>query len=858
MTIKKSSELYKWKESELKAKFKQDWYNWETVKKQLDSIEISEEIDKNLSKLEKNTDDYYKYLKGLIDKQGNSLETSESKENVASIQENQTKSLQANVTEAVNDVKQSAEQATISAWEKAIMEKAEKLKNIPLIWGMLYDMASDLISNVRSDLEEKPENSNFWEKFKRRLKIWFATFVLWIFWIKWVKEQITQSVEQASSQANDVTASVWETASNIVGEAKKLNDKVEDENINKESEGSEQIDDKKESNEKMWKVDYVGFKLLLELSWEKYNKQNASTYIANWLKDVTYEDFIKERSESKFKEKVIKQWWWENLDLNEQYEQVTNAFASSKVQDLLRIWLNWDMLRKILKWIDWDRDNKKLKEKFWEYRFNEIYEMSTKEDFDYKKLTIWELSILYLYTAPVLFNWWINYVVSWISELTSAFPELIEEVKGIIWWEEDYFSEDLNKALLKWGRELVWKDINLETAVSKMEIKEEDKKDFEKVFNFWNKINELVWEQWLKLEPDELKLFNDNLSYKEIYALYLITWWELEIKKMSWLTLVSLIWAVSSIVWQQNDLEHGLKEYGIVRRYLKSFVSEWKDIFTDDQKTVLWIYAEKALEIEANSVKKYIAKWLSILWIWSLEEWTMYWWSAFVIWTWTKTIWKIFLKKGIKKWTVSLLGLALKRIGFTLQIWWAAVWLWSLVMNDWDLQFSEDNKETDSKNTGEIDNEKFLKWHKIIKTNIDWKEKDVWLILEDWNSPIIIIDGVTYLMRIIDTSLIAQTTDWLASKDYPEYQPIVMEWNIIKLWNKQRLDINETLNPEWKWLRKSEIPWLKSFWNWLYNWIKDNTWYKIIWDFEVKNYYNLWTINWEPNLAVWLVPFEEQ
>ena len=161
MTIKKSSELYKWKESELKAKFKQDWYNWETVKKQLDSIEISEEIDKNLSKLEKNTDDYYKYLKGLIDKQGNSLETSESKENVASIQENQTKSLQANVTEAVNDVKQSAEQATISAWEKAIMEKAEKLKNIPLIWGMLYDMAWDLVSNVRSDLEEKPENSNF-------------------------------------------------------------------------------------------------------------------------------------------------------------------------------------------------------------------------------------------------------------------------------------------------------------------------------------------------------------------------------------------------------------------------------------------------------------------------------------------------------------------------------------------------------------------------------------------------------------------------------------------------------------------------------------------------------------------------
>ena len=113
-------------------------------------------------------------------------------------------------------------------------------------------------------------------------------------------------------------------------------------------------------------------------------------------------------------------------------------------------------------------------------------------------------------------------------------------------------------------------------------------------------------------------------------------------------------------------------------------------------------------------------------------------------------------------------------------------------------------------------------------------------------------------MRIIDTSLIAQTTDWLASKDYPEYQPIVMEWNIIKLWNKQRLDINKTLNPEWKWLKKSEISWLKSFWNWLYNWIKDNTWYKIIWDFEVKSYYNLWTIHWEPNLAVWLVPFEEQ
>ena len=845
MTIKKSSELYKWKESELEAKFKQDWYDWEKVKKQLDSIEISKQIDDNLSKLEKNTDEYYKYLKDLIDKQGNSWEklTNSEKDLIS-----KTKSLQTNVTETLNTVKESTEQATISAWESAIMDRAEKLKNIPLIWGMLYDMASDLVSNVRSDLEEKPENSNFWEKFKRRLKIWFATFVLWIFWIKWVKEQITQSVEQASSQVKDVADSVWETVNNVVEE-------VKEEDTNK-PEKSEQINEKKEGNEKMWKINYVGFKLLLELSWEKYNNQNSSIYIADWLKDFTYEDFIKEKSENDFKSKVIEKWWWKGLDLDKQYREVTNAFASKKVQDLLRIWLNWEMLRKILKWVNWNRDNKKLKEKFWEYRFNEIYEISTKEDFDYKKLTIWELSILYLYTAPVLFNWWINYVVSWISELTSAFPELIEEVKGIIWWEEDYFSEDLNKALLKWGRELVWGDF--ETAVSKMKIKEKDQEDFKEVFEFWNKINELVWEQWLKLEPDELKLFNDNLSYKEIYALYLITWWELEIKKMSWLALVSLIWAVSNIVWQQNDLEHSLKEYGIVRRYLLSFGSEWKDIFTDDQKTVLWIYAEKALEIEANSVKKYIAKWLSILWIWSLEKWAMYWWSAFVIWTWTKTIWKIFLKNGIKKWTVSLLGLALKRIGFTLQIWWAAVWLWSLVMNDWDLQFSEDNKETDSKNTGKIDNEKFLKWHKIIKTNIDWKEKDVWLILEDWNSPIIIIDGVTYLMRIIDTSLIAQTTDWLASKDYPEYQPIVMEWNIIKLWNKQRLDINKTLNPEWKWLKKSEISWLKSFWNWLYNWIKENTWYKIIWDFEVKSYYNLWTIHWEPNLAVWLVPFEEQ
>ncbi|ATU05113.1 hypothetical protein BKN14_01495 [Candidatus Gracilibacteria bacterium HOT-871] len=850
MTIKKSSELYKGKESELKAKFKQDGYNWETVKKQLDSIEISEEIDKNLSKLEKNTDDYYKYLKGLIDKQGNSLETSESKENVASIQENQTKSLQANVTEAVNDVKQSAEQATISAGEKAIMEKAEKLKNIPLIGGMLYDMAGDLVSNVRNDLDEKPENSNFWEKFKRRLKIGFATFVLGIFGIKGVKEQITQSVEQASSQVKDVADSVGETANNVVEE-------VKEEDTNK-LEKSEQINEKKEGNEKMGKINYVGFKLLLELSGEKYNKQNSSIYIADGLKDFTYEEFLEKKSEDDFKNKVIEKGRGENLDLDGQYREVTNAFASKKVQDLLRIGLNGEMLRKILKGVNGDKINNKLKEKFGEDRFNEIYEMSTKEDFDYKKLTIGELSILYLYTAPVLFNGGINYVVSGISELTSAFPELIKEVKEIIGGEEDYFSEDLNKALLKGGRELVGKDIDLETAVSKMEIKEEDKKDFEKVFNFGNKINELVGEQGLKLEPDELKLFNDNLSYKEIYALYLITGGELEIKKMSGLTLVSLIGAVSSIVGQQNDLEHGLKEYGIVRRYLKSFVSEGKDIFTDDQKTVLGIYAEKALEIEANSVKKYIAKWLSILGIGSLEEGTMYGGSAFVIGTGTKTIGKIFLKKGIKKGTISLLGLALKRIGFTLQIGGAAVGLGSLVMNDGDLQFSEDNKETDSKNTGEIDNEKFLKGHKIIKTNIDGKEKDVGLILEDGNSPIIIIDGVTYLMRIIDTSLIAQTTDGLASKDYPEYQPIVMEGNIIKLGNKQRLDINETLNPEGKGLKKSEIPGLKSFWNGLYNWIKDNTGYKIIGDFEVKNYYNLGTINGEPNLAVGLVPFEEQ
>ena len=178
------------KEQEVGKIFTEKWYDWQKTKKGLEGIEINEKTAKELESLKSDVKEYAERLKGLY------VETY--KKEPEKISEEKISDTLKNVWEQSFQLAENTENKALDAAEEQILKKAEWLKEIPLVWDFLYDYAKDILWETKKSLEPNP-NEKAWDRFIRKMKIWFWSVILSLFWFKWIKEFLNTKKDWDSS-----------------------------------------------------------------------------------------------------------------------------------------------------------------------------------------------------------------------------------------------------------------------------------------------------------------------------------------------------------------------------------------------------------------------------------------------------------------------------------------------------------------------------------------------------------------------------------------------------------------------------------------------------------------------------------
>lgn len=814
MSERKWFEIPKQMEEWLKQEFEKKWYDWEKVKKALEQVRI-EEVNLKLDELEARTTEWveraYKGIKEILQK--HNLLDSTKKEN--------------------SEVKTITEETLKETWVNKSSEKIREVTwKIPLIWGWLAEMWKEFLE----DSIKPVNNSNLESSITSKISKWFYGIVFWFLWVKSLDSYLEENKEKIWQVFGNVSENVSEKLENI---SEKVSEKVLEE---KPKEKQEKVLENIENSDLRY---YGSFKMLIELWWESYNKNVSVKEYTKIFKDITYENFLNNKDNLNFFNVP------ENL--KEYLPWILNSFSSKKVQDLLRIWLKKDSLEKILMWKNLNTPNEKVKKFLWEKRFDEILAMLKSNNFDYKKLTVWELSYLYSFTVPVLFWWALSYSseVIW-NYLPDSISSEISKLKELE--NKDFFTEELIAKISTWWIE---NTNNSKENLLKNFSTEKDKQDFEKLFEFKNYVIwEFLNEKALALNEEEKAVIRKELKYRHIAILYSITWWE-KISFINEANLPLILWTIVEIMKTNNASNVNLAS-NYLNRYLKEFALTDTNFLTEDQKTVIEIFGKKIIFMFTNNYRNKLAETLGFAWInqeKALLLSAVTWVSAVWLHKWTK--WMI--NKGIQRWAHSFLWHFLRKWVWPLWIASVALWWASFVLDENSEQ--ENNFQKELKDSYEKwDLRKYMELVKkfensisLEQINIDWKTEEVWLISLPWESPLIIRWDEVFTIGIypgLGKKIWEDITFWGyevdAKIDWKNVYPITISWEKIIFWETgYELNLEQSLmNME---TVKSWVSALAEFWN---NALEQFWWKRKISEWY-WNYIKLWEV-WE--FWIWLIP----
>lgn len=339
MTKQKKVELFenKEKETQLRERFEKDWYNWEEVKEKLEKIRQKEEIDKNLSKLEWSVEENYKYIKSLLEKYKDELDSQES------LKDKTKKSLDEKIEEEKDKLK-----------EKLL----QKTKDIPIIWWLLYNA----LKWIDESKEEKKDDW-FWEKTKKWFFWWLWWTILTIFWWFIAYDKYKEEVE-------NVAWKLWDGIKKWVDDA---SEKLKGNGVDHEE------------NQKLtwWK------NVLSEVKQEFIKELPESTFMAwfNILKFFTIEKFD---INSDIKSVILSLWIKKFKDLWLEFESFYDS-NNKKITDKTKYnkfvkdnWLNKykeDEIIGILNIFFWEKTTEiTMKERLSKEKLKNIFENNSKQD----------------------------------------------------------------------------------------------------------------------------------------------------------------------------------------------------------------------------------------------------------------------------------------------------------------------------------------------------------------------------------------------------------------------------------------------------------------------------------------------
>ena len=853
------------KEQEVGKIFTEKWYDWQKTKKGLEGIEINEKTAKELESLKSDVKEYAERLKGLY------VETY--KKEPEKISEEKISDTLKNVWEQSFQLAENTENKALDAAEEQILKKAEWLKEIPLVWDFLYDYAKDILWETKKSLEPNP-NEKAWDRFIRKMKIWFWSVILSLFWFKWIKEFLNtkKDLDWSGWIWNNLD---WNTEKDIKEDEwskKKQGDweKTEEESLVIEEKAIEKVDDYKtdgksesvkEEKEEKGNISYLlWFEAILALSWKEMEENISKEEIKKQLADVKYSKL------DTFSPK------WLSQDQMKQYNAVKSWLKSENTQDLLRISLSKNILENIFK-----RKEEKLKEIFWEDRFLEIKRETEEGEFNYKNLTIKELSILYIESVPAFWNLAMISAFEWIESFSK-------QALSIVWKEFTEIRDEksfLSKPVLNFfGTNLVgidklkevWEN-EFEKFLSETDLKEEEKKkcreDFKKVIDFKNKILEENFfaseKLWLSGNLQS-KIKNEKLNYKWILALYAVTWWETDLKNLNPVNLPILVYLISEIISSGTSAIYTMEWTSYLMKFVKQVFSN-KTTLTESEKKIFKIYWKKLIDLMITS---HLRAMYSTLWIATdsdnlIKNWVIVW----GVWLTVNILANKSIKNALSRWRLPFLSWLAKKLSWLwIWIWVFMVWTW-FVAKSWksDIELLDEKLTKAAENNDPISAIEALEDHRdsIVSTkrDLDGKIQNVKVVGYKDSIPYIVIDWKVYSIELYYDEWIVESTFWPSKMPEVNWEDISKirfdrEENNFVFGENHKISLYQLLKSRWTDEEISD----ENIWNFAernVEWIAQSFGYtygrnKNKWKITIINTgYN----NNIGNFKIWLVPLEE-
>lgn len=596
-------------------------------------------------------------------------------------------------------------------------------------------------------------------------------------------DQYKSDISSITDQITSAAESVGGSASKLVDVAKRKAEEAdkqrqEQERQRVEAEAHERSQVKKEaifrtgSNLLIW----LSGKEMDTLRWEsaiKASFMDGNPEIkGSGLKDKTIEQLRAIKSTPVEKDKVL----WVHKD-SPKYSKILNelleSMTSNNVATLVGVWLDKQALEYIIK--PKETMNLKLASYFWESqgageeRLVDIFLASQKSDFDIEQeLSFYELSILYLQTLPALRFPAVDglkglgsemkemmFVGSGASLETGMLPILSAKLlKNVAGWDPVTFG---------WkNRVNPSKDSDFREGVSSG-LDEVEIAELDKLIAFKNYLQspEFINNKKLKLSPEQKILFNNNLDYRWVVALYGVLWGQknLDINPVN---LPVLVYTIAKVIGFKSSLwdENANYEWGLyIGNYSKDVLLNGKESgLSDDEISVIEIYKDATIDLV---LMKYINDWMSSIWgatgftgtdLTTLSV------VSLVGWFWLKGVWNKMIAAKMKSRGLSLSWIVAKKFWILGMLFWAVVG--GIEIARWKFKiwwFARDIEEATS--ADEII--AVLKKHKeATKKYPGPNGKEVIVVAYEDDTPYVAYDGKIWEFSFIDTSGDPTTLWW--------------------------------------------------------------------------------------------------
>ncbi|MDQ7009801.1 MAG: hypothetical protein Q9M94_05910 [Candidatus Gracilibacteria bacterium] len=692
-------DFFKGKEKEVTKELTEKGYNAEEIKKALEQIkqkENAEAINTKLESLEAGSEDHIKYLETFLKKEKESI-TEEAKSKINKVKNTVSDKVDEKIEEAKNGIMDKLGITAIMAKFNGFTDKISGM--FDSIWAKVTAVLAGTTIGA---------------------------------WLGFKKEEPEEVIKEDTKEKDN-------TKADDKKETPKIEDKIPvDESKKEETESEEKTKTPEKSPETKKEIKYkASIKTMLSLSGLNINKSKTKNPIFKTIKEQNYNELINlgESEKAKFLEKGGKK---------ETLNKIIEQFKSDKFITVANYSFQKDFIDNIIS------KNPKIYEEIdgGKDRLNNIQGFDkTNSDWWQEKLTIAEISLFYrlsfsLLTIPLSEG---------IKDIKSGLSGLFFNKKEVEKLDNNLISKNIITNFTKdgltnfGGNDFVKKNKQTREKIGE-NLNDSEKEQLDKLIDFKDYIlGEYLEQTKPKIEGEQKIIFEGNLTYGHIIAIYSIMGGKKKVSSESVINRLSLNYINSKILGPLEGATYlGKIAYEIL------FKTD-TDIFTEDEIKVLSIYKDKFLQMAIGYNMTEIGKKLNFLSSTTNTDLNKLALGLGIGGTTSYLLGVKIIKGAIEKGKLSFFGAAFKKLGIIGTIGGIAIGGYSFNNTKSNITIGEDIKNAGG------DAEKIIKilekYNDSIK-NYPIDGKNISVIKYENDTPLILMDKKVYTFSIVDGPII--------------------------------------------------------------------------------------------------------